>query len=108
MLSVSPLESLLNPQQDPVKATLPTAQGQRLVARLRVSLFCALTAQEVAFFDTHRTGDLISRLSSDTRPRPRARMNLVGFAFGLLGIELPKWSFLPPLSGSGFCWLNLE
>jgi len=44
-----------------------TLAGQRLVARLRVSLFCALTAQEVAFFDTHRTGDLISRLSSDTQ-----------------------------------------
>ena len=41
--------------------------GQRLVARLRCDLFRALTIQEIAFFDKNRTGDLISRLSSDTQ-----------------------------------------
>eukprot|EP00667_Euglena_gracilis_P013228 EG_transcript_13641 len=41
--------------------------GQRVVARLRVDVFRALTIQDMAFFDEQRTGDLMSRLSSDTQ-----------------------------------------
>ncbi|QSQ20151.1 ATP-binding cassette domain-containing protein [Pyxidicoccus parkwayensis] len=40
--------------------------GERVVARLRKSLFGALLSQEVAFFDARRTGELTSRLASDT------------------------------------------
>jgi ATP-binding cassette subfamily B protein len=40
--------------------------GERVVARLRKDLFRALLSQEVAFFDARRTGELTSRLSSDT------------------------------------------
>lgn len=40
--------------------------GQRVVARLRHTLFGAIIRQEVSFFDETKTGDLISRLSSDT------------------------------------------
>lgn len=40
--------------------------GQRIVNRLRASLFSSLLRQEVAFFDKTRTGELINRLSSDT------------------------------------------
>lgn len=40
--------------------------GERLVARLRVTLFKQTVAQDAEFFDANRVGDLISRLSSDT------------------------------------------
>ena len=39
--------------------------GHRLVARLRRKLYAAILSQDAAFFDSHKTGDLLSRLSSD-------------------------------------------
>jgi ABC transporter fused permease/ATP-binding protein len=39
--------------------------GERVVARLRTRLFDHLLHQEIAFFDGQRTGELVSRLSSD-------------------------------------------
>ncbi len=41
--------------------------GERVVTRLRRSLFDRLLDQEIAFFDQTRTGELLSRLSSDTQ-----------------------------------------
>ncbi|GMI05287.1 hypothetical protein TrRE_jg11775 [Triparma retinervis] len=40
--------------------------GERVVARLRIRLFRAILTQEIAFFDKNKTGELLSRLSSDT------------------------------------------
>jgi ABC transporter fused permease/ATP-binding protein len=40
--------------------------GERVITRLRKDLYRAILAQEVAFFDRERTGDLMSRLASDT------------------------------------------
>jgi putative ABC transport system ATP-binding protein len=40
--------------------------GERIVARLRSSLFRRTFIQDAEFFDANRVGDLISRLSSDT------------------------------------------
>ena len=40
--------------------------GQRAVARLRASLYNVLAYQPIEFFDRERTGELISRLGSDT------------------------------------------
>lgn len=39
--------------------------GERLVSRLRVTLFKKTISQDAEFFDANRVGDLISRLSSD-------------------------------------------
>ncbi|MGZ6448230.1 MAG: ABC transporter transmembrane domain-containing protein, partial [Pseudobdellovibrionaceae bacterium] len=39
--------------------------GERMVIRLRKQLYGKILSQEVAFFDFNRTGDLMSRLSSD-------------------------------------------
>ncbi|KXJ29192.1 ABC transporter B family member 25 [Exaiptasia diaphana] len=50
-----------------IRAWLYTLAGQRLVARIRKQLFNAIMRQEVAFFDTNRTGELNNRLSSDTQ-----------------------------------------
>lgn len=41
--------------------------GERIVARLRSQLFRRTYSQNAEFFDANRTGDLISRLSSDTQ-----------------------------------------
>ena len=43
-----------------------TVSGERVVARLRESVYRAILRQEVAFFDARTTGELTSRLASDT------------------------------------------
>jgi ATP-binding cassette subfamily B protein len=43
-----------------------TLAGERVVARLRAEAYAKLLGQEIAFFDTHKTGDLSSTLASDT------------------------------------------
>ena len=40
--------------------------GERVVARLRNRLYGSILDQEIAFFDQHKTGELVSRLGSDT------------------------------------------
>ncbi|MDQ3266629.1 MAG: ABC transporter transmembrane domain-containing protein [Myxococcota bacterium] len=40
--------------------------GERAVTRLRDQLYRSILSQEIAFFDQRRTGELTSRLSSDT------------------------------------------
>ncbi len=49
-----------------LRAWLFTVSGERVVTRLRTDLYRAILGQDVAFFDTTRTGELTSRLSSDT------------------------------------------
>lgn len=39
--------------------------GQQIVMKLRQNLFKSMMAQEMAFFDKNKTGELINRLSSD-------------------------------------------
>mgnify|MGYP000844151153 CR=1 FL=1 len=43
-----------------------SVSGERIVTRLRQRLYRTIMKQEVAFFDERRTGELTSRLSSDT------------------------------------------
>ncbi|XP_071595046.1 ATP-binding cassette sub-family B member 10, mitochondrial isoform X1 [Heliangelus exortis] len=45
---------------------LMQTSGQRIVKRLRTTMFSSILKQETAFFDKTRTGELINRLSSDT------------------------------------------
>ena len=40
--------------------------GEQMVSRIRCRLFQSMLFQELAFFDGSRTGELVSRLSSDT------------------------------------------
>jgi len=40
--------------------------GERMVARLRNVLYASILSQEIAFFDEHKSGELVSRLGSDT------------------------------------------
>ncbi|MCP4867881.1 MAG: ATP-binding cassette domain-containing protein [Proteobacteria bacterium] len=49
-----------------IRSYLFTVAGEQIVARLRQRLYDSLVQQEIAFFDEHRTGELTSRLVSDT------------------------------------------
>lgn len=40
--------------------------GERIIQRLRNNLYKSVLKQDMAFFDKNRTGELISRLSTDT------------------------------------------
>ncbi len=44
-----------------------TVVGERVVADLRRSLYTAIVRQEIGFFDDTKTGELTSRLTSDTQ-----------------------------------------
>lgn len=49
-----------------VRGYLFTLAGERVVARLRRRLFARLVQQDIGFFDSNQTGELMNRLSSDT------------------------------------------
>lgn len=49
-----------------IRYYLFTMAGERIVQRLRSDLYSAILRQEIAFFDFNKTGELISRISSDT------------------------------------------
>jgi ABC-type multidrug transport system fused ATPase/permease subunit len=48
------------------RAILMKSASERIITRLRNQLYSRLVRQDVAFHDMNRTGDLISRLSTDT------------------------------------------
>jgi len=48
------------------RATIQGVIGERVVARLRCQLYAQILKQEIAFFDEHKSGELNSRLGSDT------------------------------------------
>ncbi len=48
-----------------IRYYLFTISGERIVIKLREQLYRNILKQDVAFFDFNRTGDLMSRLSSD-------------------------------------------
>jgi ATP-binding cassette subfamily B protein len=49
-----------------LRGSIMGAVGERVVARLRNTLYTAILKQEISFFDEHKTGELVSRLGSDT------------------------------------------
>jgi len=62
--------------------------GERVVSRLRGELYAAIMRQEVAFFDERRTGELTSRLASDTTVLQNAVTTNISMLlrFGSMGI----------------------
>lgn len=75
-----------------IRYYLFTMAGERIVQRLRQNLYSAILKQEIAFFDFNKTGELISRISSDTTILQNAvsvnvsmgLRNLAGAAGGLV------------------------
>ena len=61
--------------------------GQKVVARLRGKLFGAMLAQDVAWFDDRRVGDLLNRLSSDTTKLQAAATETVSLALRCVEIN---------------------
>jgi len=49
-----------------IRGCVMGAAGERIVARLRVNLYSCILRQEIGFFDRRKTGELVSRLGSDT------------------------------------------
>jgi len=49
-----------------LRYVLFTVAGERIVTRLREDVYRAILRQEIAFFDSRTTGELTSRLASDT------------------------------------------
>lgn len=45
--------------------SLVSAFGENVAKRLRSKLFAAIIQQDLAFFDNHRSGELVSRLTAD-------------------------------------------
>ncbi|XP_071502591.1 uncharacterized protein [Diadema antillarum] len=80
-----------------------TLAGMRVVCRLRTNLFSAIIRQEVAFFDTNRTGELTNRLSSDTQVVQNAvTVNismLVRYSFQIIGSIAIMFSQSAALTG---------
>ncbi|MCC7542133.1 MAG: ATP-binding cassette domain-containing protein [Deltaproteobacteria bacterium] len=74
-----------------------TSAGERVVARLRAQLYEAIVRQEIAFFDARRTGELTSRLASDTQVVQNAvsvniSMLLRNAATAFGGVALLVWT----------------
>jgi ABC transporter fused permease/ATP-binding protein len=68
--------------------------GERIVARLREQVYRRILDQELAFFDAHRTGELISRLTSDTTVVQNAVSSNVSKALFSLAQALGALAFL--------------
>ena len=74
-----------------------TVAGERVVTRLRGDVYRHVVAQEVAFFDSRRTGELLNRLSSDTGVLQNTvsvniSMVMRSLAMALGGVGLLLWT----------------
>jgi ATP-binding cassette subfamily B (MDR/TAP) protein 8 len=50
-----------------VYLSLLSSLGENVAADMRKQLFGSLIVQDIAFFDDHRTGDLVNRLTTDVQ-----------------------------------------
>jgi ABC-type multidrug transport system fused ATPase/permease subunit len=95
-----------------IRALCFNLAGERVVAKLRRMLFNAIIGQEIAFFDETKTGELLNRLSSDTKSLENAvtvnismclrfLVQIVGSLFLLFTISwklcLVMLSLIPPM-----------
>lgn len=102
-----------------IRYKLFTAAGERVVARLRAQLYAAMLRQEIAFFDGRRTGELTSRLASDTQVVQNAvsvniSMVLRNAATAIGGVVLLVWTspelaavmlvVVPPVAVGAVLW----
>lgn len=94
-----------------LRSAIMNAVGERVVARLRNQLYSCILKQDIAFFDEHKTGELVSRLSSDTTLLQQATSLsvpecVVGIVKLLVAISLMFW-ISAPLAGVtiGFVFL---
>ena len=79
-----------------LRSSIMGVAGERVVSRLRLRLFGSIISQEPAFFDTTKTGELVSRLSSDTTLMQTATSSalpevVLGFVKLVVGVGLMFW-----------------
>ena len=87
--------------------------GERAVSRLRCRLYEHLLAQEMSFFDSQKTGDLVSRLSTDTLlvqegiagALNECLVGLIKVLAGLVLMFIVTWQLSFIVFGSLICWL---
>jgi ABC-type multidrug transport system fused ATPase/permease subunit len=77
--------------------------GERVVARTRNQLYGSILKQEIAFFDEHKTGELVSRLGSDTTLLQKASSEalpevIIGGTTVLVSLVIMFW-ISPKLAG---------
>jgi hypothetical protein len=86
-----------------VRSWLFELAGQRVVARLRKVVFAAIIKQDIKFFDINRTGELTSRISSDTQVLQNAvTINvsmLLRYLIQIVGSVVFMFSLEPSLTG---------
>ena len=102
-----------------LRTSLMSISGERIAARIREGLYSSILSQEMGFFDSQRTGQLMTRLSADTVIIQKALTNHVSAGIrnlfmglggtGLLFYLSPKLallslSLIPPIAvlGMGF------
>ena len=78
-----------------LRAYLFTIAGEHVVTNLRNDLFSRIVSQELAFFDENKTGELTSRLASDTQVLQNAvgvnismGLRFLASGMGALGLAL--------------------
>ena len=89
--------------------------GERVISRLRRRLYEHLLTQEMSFFDSHKSGDLVSRLGADTLLVQQATTQalnecLIGLIKVLAGVVLMfivSWELSVIVFCSLLCWLCL-
>lgn len=86
-----------------IRSWLFEVAGQRVVARLRQQVFNTIIKSDITFFDTSRTGELTSRISSDTQVLQSAvTTNISMFAryfLQIIGSIIFMFTLEPSLSG---------
>ena len=86
-----------------IRSWLFEVAGQRVVARLRRQVFAAIIRQDIEFFDTNRTGELTSRISSDTQVLQNTVTSnlsmLARYLIQIIGSVIFMFSLEPSLSG---------
>lgn len=86
-----------------IRSWLFELAGQRVVARLRQDIFKSILKQDIKFFDTNRTGELTSRISSDTQVLQSAVTSnmsmLARYALQIIGSVIFMLSLQASLTG---------
>lgn len=85
------------------RVAIMQSAGERIVARLRYDLYSSILSQDIAFFDKTKSGELVSRLSSDTTLLQKATSQAVpevcvGFVKLVASIAIMFW-ISAPLAG---------
>lgn len=85
--------------------------GQRFLSYLRTAIFDKVQALSLTFFDTHKAGDLMSRLVNDIQVinqlLSQGLTQVIGSVFALVGIVIAMFILSVPLALASFLTIPL-